>query len=721
MERYLEYWQACLQQQHLHALKPQDVAPLCAHITREECVSGKLIQSDMLQTHGAGLVAVIPTYARNQEQYFFPCMLIAELNAQNELCASAAFNLPIIPHTVLEPAALCPISMGQAEQFNDYIAINPPTWLDDATQLTWQNLRVYCEQLINEVNTQWRHDLTQKQFVLQDDVLIVPLRSLLPQLQDLSNVKLDILMKSNKITLIDAARNSGQSTHAQQLILKAWVQAALKQTAPPRYVWLRANEPINYASIFACVNADAKPSDTDNAHAALLAAHDLYLRGEQVLRNWQDMDQRIADKYFDKGGIEQRTAQLQASLKAAKAQYRHLQVLHSIWIRQQELLTKWSKMFDFVTLMQSQRLARLYNFFKQNFPDDKVAGLSHAALDDLMIEKVRRAENNERMVADALHQVENDQHQANIVRDTCLQWCALQHMETTDAAAIQEHLRKLWADICGLAARYWHQTFAQQPGYAQFLHQTPDHIELLIVEHAEYIDPISAARLLSISKRAVVMGSYNAICNPRFAVHIDYQLTKHFGLVENDADFEDLQFDGILGSVGNMWHMVAKDRDADEIFTAKDSELAYELINVDTPSSYYHGSKVNQGVISVLVDWLHKHTELHDQLAIYTCFSGQAQLIHNALHNTAFAQIPVHMLQEINLCQSACSIFLPVYTTADPGPYVFDRGTDMFDQLQANTQQKLLVIGDSRLFNAKLHSASGKFAKHLTMPQLDFA
>ncbi|HSX20614.1 MAG TPA: hypothetical protein VLG38_05780, partial [Gammaproteobacteria bacterium] len=596
--------------------------------------------------------------------------------------------------------------------FNDYIATNPPAWLEDDQQVTWQQQLAYAEQMLQEVNDHWRDDLARQQFEIQDDCLVFTLDQL-PNSILWKSLDLEIFNKPNKITLIDAPRNSGQSKHAQQMIIDAWIYAALKQADPPQYVWLEPNKPVKYASIFTCLQADTVVYGTTDMHARLLAEYESYLQGQQIVRNWFEVSNRLRDKYQDKGGIAERINQLHTSLKDAKAQSRHMQVLNSIWIRQKELVTEWSKVFDFIPVMQKQRMQRLYTFFKQNFVNENVEGCTQTQLDDLLNEKVRRAENNERMVGDALHQVENDQYQEQLVREKCLQWCGAQQIACESIDEIKQLMHdKLWGNLAHTALLYWQQDFAAKQGYADFLNCYPQAIDTLIVEHAEYISPMQAVELLALSKRAIVMGNYNAMCNPRFAVHIDYELTQHFGLVENDADFEDLQFDGILGSVGNMWNMVAKDREADEFFTAVEhDELEYAHIDVRTSSAAYRGSLVNQGTVSATIDWLNKHATERDVVTIYTCFAGQAQLLREALHGTSFAHVPIRMMQELCIETAAINIFVPVYSVTDPGPYVFDRGAEMFEQLVTNTQRCLVTIGDMRIFNPKLHSASGKFAQ----------
>lgn len=709
MERFLEYWQAAWQQHNLHTVTIAQLQKHWQTIARVAINSGKIAATDV----AAGLYMIIPYYAQLHRQYFCPYFLLVAIDAQGEFCVQAQYSLPILPRMHLEPAPLQPITLGQAEDFANYLAITPPEWLDDPQQLTWQQQLTYAQEMLDAVNPNWRAELAQVGFTIQEHGLIVPVTALCTEFPS-DNLDQTLLEHPDKITLVDTDVHVNIAHHIQHTILNAWIQAAVKQAEPPKYVWLKPQQPLQYASIFNCLSASPDTNASADMHPQLLQEYDIYQQGQQALRNWQEIAGRLQTKYFDKGGITARLAQLQNNALEAKAQTRHMHVLHSIWLRQTELLAQWAKMFDFIPALQRQRLYRLYAFFKQNFPQEQIVGLTQPQLDALFLEKLRRAENNERMVGDALHQVENDSYQQSLLQDRCTQWCSMQGVAVTSMSDMQAFIeQQLWPSLARTALVYWQQDFAAKCGYADFCSAIPRQIDLLLVEYAQYVDPIQAVQALALSKRATVFGNYNPICNPRYPVQIDFELAKYYGWAENDADFEDLQFDGVLGSVGNMWGMVAKERDADQIMSnaVQATNIQYELLDVQTSSASYHGSLVNQGAVSAVVDWLHKHAVHREEVAIYTCFAGQVQILQQALSTTFYASVLVRCIQEPCFSKSAYSIFVPVYSSADAGPYIFDRGTEMFDQLVANTTQKLIVVGDKGIFKPHLHSATGKFAK----------
>lgn len=709
-----EYWDSALQQEVLHNLAPADIKNFWHPISRAECDNGKLTQHDLLDTlllnPDCKLMVIIPNYAQYQDQYFFPYVLLAELDALGNFLAIKYLAMPIIPHTVLEPAPLCPISLGAAQDYDNYMVMQPAPWLETEVSITWTQQLEYAAQVLDAVNLTWRTELLQMQYIMQAGALIAPFA----KLYTTKKMDLSILNKPKNFEIIEAQRNSGKSVYAKKLIVKAWLDAAIKHKLPPRYVWLQHGQPLQYASIFNCIASNARVKAATDAHYEMVQAYNNYTQGKALVKNWRQISSGMQNKYSDKGDIYSRLNQLHKNLKDIKSQKRHLEVLDSIWLRQIELIVAWSSIFDFIPLWQTRRLKRLYSFFKQNFPEDNIKGFSQRQLTELFYEKVRRIDNSERFIADTLHQAETDLHQESIVRDKCLQWCHAQQLQCNTLEEIDAIVeQQLWQQVVGATAYYWQQYFAGKQEEIAFLDNVPDQIDVLIVEHAEYVSPMQAAQLFAISKRCVIMGNYAPINYARFPVQVDYELTRHFKLSDCDADFEDLQFEGKLGSISNMWSLATHNNDIQQ--TLDPYELAgiqFDAIDTDSGSAAYLGSRMNAGTIELTLEWLRNNPTLTSTVAIYTCFSAQATMLQQALGVNSFNAIPVYLVQNPNFNKTAINLFLPVYSIEDAGPYVFDLGTEILDNLLANTTQRLIVIGDMRIFKPELHSAAGKFAKH---------
>lgn len=702
MKEFLDYWQCAMQVQHLHELQPKQIQRSCQFISRAECDAGKIKDRSVIDKLVASndCVVIAPYYALREDNQFFPYMLIAGLTVDGSLVVKAHLSLPIIPRTVLEPAPLWPCSLGLAENFDNYIAINQPGWLENHKELTWNTQLQYAQEVLTNVNSKWQEDLFGAGYIVQEGALVFTFPTL---------TRLQIATVPEDIKLIDSAVGFDTTSYVKQLIVDAWVNAALCQASPPRYVWLHPDKEIKYATIFNCMPTDASLDIViyNSIHAYLVAEHENYMQGKQLLSNWREVVERSRIK---------NVAQLQVNLKDAKIQIKNLQVLRSIWQCQKELLVNWSKFLDFIPFMQRSRLQRLYSFYKQNFPNDNVEGLTLPQLDELLVEKMRRLENTERIIADTLHQIDSDAYQEKIVRDKCLQWCERQKIFFDKIDDITTYMQStMWQHIACIAQIYWQQYFSEEEQKCLDLAQMETQkIDVLIAEHAQYIHPIQAAELLSISDSAVVIGNYNAISNQRFPVQLDYELTKYFSLAEDDLSFEDLQFSGELVSVGSMWNMMAYDREADQQFIdVVQNTLRYEYIDVQTHSAKHAGSMLNLGVTKVVLAWLQENYIDRADVAIYTCFSAQVRDIRSALAGGIFAEVPVLLVQQPWFLKSKISLFVPVYTQRDARPYIFDSGCEMLDQLVANTKQRLIVLGDMRIFKPELHSASGKLAKLL--------
>lgn len=694
----LSYWQHALQQQAVTALLPKQAIDFGHAISFVECTNGKLLNAELiteLNNHASAMV-VVPCYAKREDSYFIPYVLLIDLDAEGNFVNTVINSFPIVPQIALEPAIGSDICLGAAENFDNYLVLQPPAWLEDPTQLTWQNKFTYAQQMLRRVTQDtWRDALQQAGYVMQDAALIFPVAAIC----SIADMDVSLLKSSNKVEIVDAARNSGKSAYAQQLIEQAWMEAAVKQAPAPEIVWLQKLNftNYNYASLLD-INYDSATMDLDqeSTHRQLTVGFNIYIKGKQLLRNWQELAENLRDKYIDVGGVAARIEQLNALLKDAHVRNRHLQVLYSIWTRQQELITGWLKIFDFIPAFQRRRLRRLYSFFKQNFPGEEVAGFNQTQLHAIISEQMLRIQKRERFIADTLHQIESEIAQESLVRDKFQQWLNTQGLED---------LQQLWHKLVTLTRGYWR--------FVDISRQT-NQIELLIVEHAEYMSPMRAAQLLAISKRAVIMGNYNPLCNPRFPVAIDFELTKYFKLADCDADFEDLQFDGVLGSVGNLWNLAANGREANKILTARlRPAIKYQAINVLGNSQEYLGSKINKAEAAEIIAWLQANSVQNNNIAIYTTFSGQINYLRTSLQGTKFAHIPVFAIQEPCFDTYENIIFSPVYTSRDPGPYLFDRGVEMLDGMLASASQKVIVIGDLQIFKPELHSAAGKFAKLL--------
>lgn len=701
MERFLEYWQACKQQEILHSVTPLQLLGYCHTISGEDCLNGQITNSAVLSKLSTNQIGVIPKFGNKDNDYFIPCILLVNLEANGTFSPIKHLSLPIVPYAVLEPAHLASITLGDCERINEYVAMNIPEWLDEE-DISWDVQLEYANNMLDSFN--WQNDLTELGYLISNNAMVFSVDAIAKNNNCFQELNLDIFEDLNSIKICDAPKGSNSTGYIQEYIEQAWVMAALKNSEPPRYVWLKPKHSVKYATLLG-------EEISLNPYPELTAEYDSYLQGKQCIRNLQEIKQRLLDKYQDRGGIYNRLLQLKQTQRDYKAQLRHLEVLLSIWEKQKDLLTKWSKIFDFVPLLQKNRLSRLYTFFAENFPNDNVLGLTQAECEELLKDKEKRLQTSLRVLEDALHQVETDISQQEIIQNKCISWLQNLQVNEADVENLSSILELQWQKIVALTACYWQQDFAAKNFYNNFCDMQPDSIDLLLVENAQNISPMQAIVWMSKAKHAVILGNYTSVQTPRFANYIDYELTKYYALVENDADFEDLQFDGILGSNGNLWNMVTKGLEADNILDVVETNISYEFIDVKTQSKAYHGSLVNHGSCDATIGFLTNNQQLWPDINIYTCFSAQVLFLQQQLANIG-ASIAIYLLQEPVYNQAKINIFIPVNTAQDRGPYIFDKGAEMFAQLMANTKERLIVIGDRDLFKPHLHSASGNFAKN---------
>lgn len=715
----IEYWQQGAQQEALMSFNPAQVQDKWQVISVDELQRGNIDdQTTIAKLLGQGSrIIVAPTYLQKDNTYFIPYLLQVNLQPDGSLKPSPHNAIPVFPRNLFESQLIDTISMGFAESFDDYLVLQTPNWIDEPDSISWCLQLQYAQQMLYDVTgNKWYNDLEKIGYVKNDCALVFALSHVCQP------IKMDykLLQDKAKIELISAERNSGKSTYAKRKIIDAWIESAVKQTVPPRYVWLQHNSNLRYTSIFCCANTvtlrvpeSEYAAAKELAHKELSQVFNLYIKGKQIARNWQELSKRLDAKYLDKGGIQSRIKQLHALLKEAQAKFRHMQVLQSIWVRQSELLTSWTKTFDIFPFMQKQRLQRLYMFFKQNFSNEDVTGLSQDQLDNNILDKINRTRNSERFIADALHQAENDLLQQELVADKLLQWGKLQNPALCDVLEVLDYLhQKLWLHVVSAATYYWQLDFSLNNDRDNFLTSEPTDIEMLIVEHAEYVSPMQGARLLALSKRAIIMGNYNPICNPLFPVVTDFELAKHCNLAKSDADYEDMQFDGFAASLGNLWNLAAQGKEAEQIFTQYPGHAkTYNFINIATNNSDYRGSKINIGEADAILAWLHENKPAALEVTIFTTYAGQIHYLRQLLQTTNYLSVPIYLVQQPYFVANKTVLFSTVYTANDPGPYCFDRGVEILDNLLANTQQQLYVFGDQRIFKPELHSAAGNFAK----------
>jgi hypothetical protein len=337
--------------------------------------------------------------------------------------------------------------------------------------------------------------------------------------------------------------------------------------------------------------------------------------------------------------------------------------------------------------------------------------------------------------------------------------------------------------------KYWQTQAMLTPCFVTTLHSGPaffqftglsrefeiltDFIDLLIIDEAGQVMPAIAGAMISIAKKALLVGDTKQI-EPIFKIpeSIDFANAKKFGLCHNAEDYERLKEVGILCSgdfrtshaysnVVTRGQVIAKyflnneklpglmlkehRRCAKEIISFS-NELCYEnkLIPMteEKPSSfpkmgYAHikgsiekkgGSRRNRLEAEVIAEWINRNahkmlsmcnTKILDEcVAVITPFSLQSKAIQAAL-DTYDINIKVGTVHSLQGSEKPIIIFSPVYNAEhNEGAFFFDQSPNMLNVVVSRALRSFLVFGDMDIFDQQISNRpSSLLAKYLFAEQ----
>ncbi|CAM4424571.1 MAG: hypothetical protein LEGION0398_MBIBDBAK_01301 [Legionellaceae bacterium] len=335
--------------------------------------------------------------------------------------------------------------------------------------------------------------------------------------------------------------------------------------------------------------------------------------------------------------------------------------------------------------------------------------------------------------------------------------------------------------------QYWQLQAMLTPCFVKTLHMGPayfkyktssqefetlsDFIDLLIIDEAGQVMPALAGAMVSIAKKALLVGDTKQI-EPVFSLTegIDLANTKKFGLCSNFDDYEYLKKSGILCSGDNMtghaygnvvivgqrqakYHLQKEKepgiylkehrRCAKEIISYC-NELCYEdqLIPMAEEKlcsyprmGYAHikgceekngSSRFNTFEANAIAMWIAKNKnkiletfgtdELSKCLGIVTPFTAQGNVIRNELQKYGLNITDVGTIHTLQGAEKDIIIFSPVYTSLDQksGVYFFDKSPNMLNVAVSRAKSSFLVFGDIDNFDPnKGNLPSSLLAKYL--------
>jgi hypothetical protein len=560
-----------------------------------------------------------------------------------------------------------------------------------------------------------------------------------------------LAQQEENITLIYANRGAGKTTYIASIILQDWMMNALNETLPSLYAWLpyENSQLTRYANIFDCyhdhetwLNAGIRKeifspqifSDFSisyciqdflsllsnylqhdilhlaHASAAVLGKlrqeHLIFEDAKALLKSWDDLNQLLLGKYKEKGGIHARIRALKYSQGVIQQELRYLIVISAIWERLFAAANRLPSWFDSIRILNYLKNRKLYKFYAQYFPDDQVNMLSASAMNAKLFGRVQALKNKEHLFNDLIHQSTNELLQLDAIRLKCKN-CFIanynHHINDYKEALAFLELEVIKA-LNFLTLKYYEvivlDNFAWSKNtspYAKYFIDSDDIavIDVLCVEHANYIPTIEILPLLSKSQKVIIFGNERYLASSLIPSGIDLELCKFNGL-----DFKDLQFAGIL-SHGTLWQFASKSLPVlNKLAKAYYPRPKIEYIKAQAGNQEYLGSKYNAKELEILHEKLleiyEASPEMINDLVVYTTFCGQMYKISAMLQSTVFSNVPVKLLQKPCLKRYKCSLL----SVVDCGDFInLDAAVD---NLINNTAQKLIIIGDNQQLLVKL-------------------
>lgn len=293
-------------------------------------------------------------------------------------------------------------------------------------------------------------------------------------------------------------------------------------------------------------------------------------------------------------------------------------------------------------------------------------------------------------------------------------------------------------------------------------------IDLLIVDEAGQALPSLAGAMISIAKKALLVGDALQI-EPVFKIpeNIDMANAKKFNLCKDEEGYEELKATGILcagnsftcHSYGNLITLgqrkaryqlqgqklpgmiLLEHRRCSKDIISYCNELCYgnqlipltiEKESIFPRMGYAHikgfeeksgGSRCNKIQAQVIAGWIAKHKDeilencqqedLSKCLAIVTPFAAQKNEIQAELQRFDIHLEKVGTVHSMQGAEREIVIFSSVYTAENKGGYFFDKSPNMLNVAVSRAKRSFLVFGDMEIFNPTLNHPSSLLAKYL--------
>lgn len=239
----------------------------------------------------------------------------------------------------------------------------------------------------------------------------------------------------------------------------------------------------------------------------------------------------------------------------------------------------------------------------------------------------------------------------------------------------------------------------------------PD-MDTLLIDFANLLLPSQLLGLLAKTQKAVFLGTNLSLqAQPLMSVFEDELSLQKY--IQDETIIEEMQYRGMLLSNGNAF---------------KIARVSHQVVLIDEynyEDSLVQGLEIQGEVLPVnnqyqnlieadfIAKWL-KNYENKDKVVITTPFYAQKMAILSALQDVG-VKVDVLNFYDLNGKDFEEIVFSPVYQLSSTRPFVFDQDENLLNSLMMKATKKLWIIGDIRIFDAKMHSPSGFIGKKVQM------
>lgn len=565
--------------------------------------------------------------------------------------------------------------------------------------------------------------------VIQEIVANVSIKSIAEAGTNLNIVKYDS-EKFSSLNLLDCKTDF------------AWVKSSCKHTELSYPYSSHINEFLKSANQQSEVELVNLSQAKQELSKKLIAMHNVYKRGIKLFDDYDKISIELKRKYFTHGGVKKRLADLQNQLKTKTDSFKHLQVIEALWRRQLSQMPVFVKAMSFIPAVKKSRLKRIYSLLEQYFPEVELASLSIKEVEEKIVQLLRQGEFKEKALLDTIAQLESDLRQFDLIRNKYLQFCTNHYGEelAKDEFALK-HFKNLQHKIYQQAYHLKEAEFLLKHSWGAVDDAKFDlqNIDLLLITNPHNISVPDFISIANYAKKIIIFGCRDLVSTINTPAIFDNILTKSLNITEFEDEYDVLDNNALLGSSSNLASLAELNFNTEicmntvydispRLVTAlnntkyqmddvelhgEDSESNInvddlEFINIDRKAELVLGDYINKFEINKVIEYIKTHKLNSSRVKIVCATRAQAILCQDELLQAGFADFEVADIYAANIDRCEQVLFLSVFTAENKGPYSFNEGNKYIYQVVSIARDKVVVFGDSKIFDSNLMSPAGK-------------